>query len=28
VRVVDAGQAWVPREMVAKLLDRLARLTA
>lgn len=27
VRVVDAGQAWVPRKMVAKILDRLARLT-
>jgi len=28
VRVVDAGQAWVPRKMVAKILDRLAHLTA
>jgi DNA-binding NarL/FixJ family response regulator len=28
VRVVAAGQAWVPRNMVARLLDRLARLTA
>lgn len=28
VRLVDGGQAWVPRKMVAKILDRLARLTA
>lgn len=28
VRLVDAGQAWVPRKMVAKILDRLAHLTA
>lgn len=28
VRVVDAGEAWVPRKMVAKLLDRLSRLGA
>jgi DNA-binding NarL/FixJ family response regulator len=28
VRVVHAGEAWVPRTMVAKLMDRLARLTA
>ena len=27
VRVVDAGEAWVPREMVPKIIDRLARLT-
>lgn len=27
VRVVDAGEAWVPRKMVARLVDRLARLT-
>lgn len=27
VRVVDAGEAWVPRKMVAKILERLARLT-
>ena len=26
VRVVDAGEAWVPRKMVAKIADRLARL--
>jgi DNA-binding NarL/FixJ family response regulator len=26
VRVVDAGEAWVPRKMVAKIIDRLARL--
>lgn len=26
VRRVDAGEAWVPRRMVAKILDRLARL--
>lgn len=28
VRLVEAGQAWVPRKMVAKILDRLAHLTA
>jgi DNA-binding NarL/FixJ family response regulator len=28
VRVVDAGEAWVPRRMVAKIMDRLASLTA
>jgi len=28
VRLVDAGEAWVPRKMVAKIIDRLARLTA
>lgn len=28
VRVVDAGEPWVPRKMVAKILARLARLTA
>jgi DNA-binding NarL/FixJ family response regulator len=27
VRVVDAGEAWVPRKMVPKIIDRLARLT-
>ena len=27
VRVVDAGEAWVPRKMVAKIMDRLAGLT-
>ena len=28
VRAVDAGEAWVPRVMVARLIDRLARLSA
>ena len=28
VRVVDAGEAWVPRRMIAKLMDRFARLSA
>jgi len=28
VRCVDAGEAWVPRKMVALILERLARLTA
>ena len=28
VRMVEAGEAWVPRKMVAKIIDRLARLTA
>lgn len=28
VRAVDAGEAWVPRRMVSKILDRLMRLTA
>lgn len=28
VRAVDAGEAWVPRKMVAKVVDRLARLTS
>ena len=28
VRLVDTRQAWVPRKMVAKILDRLAHLTA
>jgi DNA-binding NarL/FixJ family response regulator len=28
VRMVEAGEAWVPRKMVAKILDRLAGLTA
>lgn len=28
VRLVDAGEAWVPRKMVAKILDRLPRLPA
>jgi DNA-binding NarL/FixJ family response regulator len=27
VRAVNAGEAWVPRKMVAKIMDRLARLT-
>jgi DNA-binding NarL/FixJ family response regulator len=27
VRVVDAGEAWVPRKMVAKIMDRLTGLT-
>jgi DNA-binding NarL/FixJ family response regulator len=27
VRVVDAGEAWVSRKMVAKIMDRLAGLT-
>jgi DNA-binding NarL/FixJ family response regulator len=27
VRVVDAGEAWVPRKMVAKIMDRLVGLT-
>ena len=27
VRVVDAGEAWIPRMMVAMLLDRLAHLS-
>ena len=27
VRAVNAGEAWVPRKMVAKIIDRLARLT-
>jgi len=27
VRVVDAGEAWVPRKMVGRIMDRLARLT-
>ncbi len=28
VRCVDAGEAWVPRKMVAKIIERLACLTA
>jgi DNA-binding NarL/FixJ family response regulator len=28
VRVVDAGEAWIPRMMVAMLLDRLTRLSS
>ena len=28
VRCVDAGEAWVPRKMVAKIIDLLARITA
>ena len=28
VRAVDAGEVWVPRKMVGRILDRLARLTA
>ncbi len=28
VRAVDAGEAWVPRRMVSKILDRLVRLGA
>jgi DNA-binding NarL/FixJ family response regulator len=27
VSCVDAGEAWVPRKMVAKIIDRLALLT-
>jgi DNA-binding NarL/FixJ family response regulator len=27
VRAVNAGEAWVPRKMVAKIMDRLAQLT-
>jgi DNA-binding NarL/FixJ family response regulator len=27
VRALAAGQAWVPRQMVAQIMDRLARLT-
>jgi two-component system NarL family response regulator len=27
VRVVDGGEAWVPRKMVARIMDRLASLT-
>ncbi len=27
VRMVDAGEAWVPRKMVAKIAERLAHLT-
>ena len=27
VRVIDAGKAWVPRKMVAKIMDRAAGLT-
>jgi DNA-binding NarL/FixJ family response regulator len=27
VRVVDAGEAWVPRKMVAQIMDRLVGLT-
>ena len=27
VRVVDAGEAWVPRKMVARIMDKLAGLT-
>jgi DNA-binding NarL/FixJ family response regulator len=27
VRCVDAGEAWVPRKMVARIIERLARLT-
>lgn len=26
IRVVDAGEAWVPRKFVAKIISRLARL--
>jgi len=28
VRVVSSGQAWVPRKMVARIIDRLVRLTS
>ena len=28
VRLVDAGEAWVPRRMVAKLIERFALVTA
>jgi len=27
VRALDAGEAWVPRKMVAKIMDRVAQLT-
>src|SRR5262245_40075623 len=27
VRVVSSGQAWVPRKMVARIMDRLVQLT-
>jgi DNA-binding NarL/FixJ family response regulator len=27
VRVVDAGEAWIPRKMVARIMDKLAGLT-
>ncbi len=27
VRAVNAGEAWVPRTMVARIIERLARLT-
>ncbi len=28
IRAVDAGEAWVPRKMVAKIMDRLVHLTS
>jgi len=28
VRLVDAGQVWVPRKMVARVINRLAHLTS
>jgi len=28
VRAVDAGEAWVPRQMVSRILDQLARVSA
>lgn len=28
VRAVDAGEAWVPRRMVARILDKLVRLAS
>jgi DNA-binding NarL/FixJ family response regulator len=28
VRAVDAGEAWVPRQMVSRILDQLVRLSA
>jgi DNA-binding NarL/FixJ family response regulator len=28
VRCVDAGEAWVPRSMVARIIERLAHVTA
>jgi len=28
VRLVDAGEAWVPRRLVAKLSERFALMTA
>ena len=28
VRAVDAGEAWVPRQMVSRILDQIVRLSA